>query len=356
MPKKVPIVIALIAAIALPAMAQNPAAYVRPAPAERMARATLSDGFKAVKAGSPAAAIERFYCVAANTPRRSEAGGTANFSLGNYARRSGNLAYAKEYYRRGFDSGARVAPDAGMALANVYVVEGKKSQAAEAFIQVRQRYPGSKQADQASLRTGMCYIGLARVANGKDQDALKQLALRFLVDSSDPEARIQECGILWEFAKDGKIPWRQALSKLRSFADDCPDAPDSAKARAVLMQAEQAYIVKDYDRCLELTRQVTSQYPNCKTEYYAALYTESGALQDTRRDYEALTRLDEIIGGCRDEWNFAGNNARQTATYWKIQSQKRLGMTKEATKTVSFFRTTWPGETFYTPYLEVKVR
>ena len=97
--------IVMLAAIMLPTLAQLQG---RPMTFEQANNVTLSDGFKALKGGDSQIAFDLFQRVAAASPS-SEAGGTANFTLGNVSRKSGDLEYAQEYYRRGFNSKARVA-------------------------------------------------------------------------------------------------------------------------------------------------------------------------------------------------------------------------------------------------------
>ncbi len=342
-------VLLLLAALGQPALAQHCDQLLpQPFPGSLI----LSDGFQALKAGDLPLALDKFGQVISVSPY-SEEGGTANYTLGNLAYKSGNLDDAKDYYRKGFYSCAKVAAASGISLANLYWSQGRKAQAAEIFIRVKKRFPHTEQADVASLKAGMCYIGMARI-DIPNRIALKKLALNFLADSENPEARIQELGIQWEMALDGHTPWKEVLVKLRSFEQDNPTAPASAKARAVLMLAEQAYIVDDYQRCLDEAQEVIDRFPEAKIEYYAALYTKAGGLQALGRDAEAITLLDKIIDECQDTWNYAGNDVRASSAYWKIKSLRKLGLEHDANVAVSHFRKTWPSETFYSPFLEDK--
>lgn len=341
--------IVMLAPIVLPAPANGQGRLMT---CEEATDMILSDGFRALKEGDSQLAYDLFRQVAAASPH-SEASGTANFTLGNAARKTGDLECAKEYYRRGFNSRARIAADSGISLANVYYAEGKKTQAIETFIMVRQRFPNSEQADIASLKTGMCYVGMART-DIKNRSTLKKLALNFLAQSKNGEARIQELGILWELAVDGQIPWQEALNKLESFENDNPHASDSAKARAILMQAEQAFIVDEYQRCIDKAQQVVDKFPNAKREYYAALYNQACAIQELGRDWEAIPLFEKVVTECKDQWNFGGNDVRASAAYWRIESLKNLGLQQDADGAIDQFRKDYPGESFYTPFLEAK--
>jgi len=243
-----------------------------------------------------------------------------------------------------------IAPEASRGIAYTHIALGQRTEAMKAFGDLAAAYPESPQAALAHLRMGMLYISDLR-KDAENAPALRQKALdQFAAALSSKaasaevvaEAALQTLGMRFEAALDGSESWTAVDSALETFEQSHPNAPSKAKARVCLMRAERATSLKNYEEVIRLTEPLPKTYPGLRIESAWSMLLLGSAYAETGRHREAVATFDAIVGGYTDADNFAGNNVRALAVYFKISCLEKLGETAAAAAATAFLKQTWP--------------
>lgn len=305
----------------------------------------LAQGIAALHDKEPAQqtlGVSYLESVIQNAPTSSEAG-TACYQLGCYHKADRDKSLA--YFRQGYGIPGKDQSNAGISVAHTLVATGKKLDAAVVFEEVGTKFPDK--ADYAFYRAGMCHLGESR---GKaDKSALRHKAMDLFARSSaagNLEAKLQVLGMRWEDCCDEKADYAQLIPDLEAYSEDAK-APAYARARCLLMIAEHSQDISENNRVLEFTdRVLTPQFKKCRAERAWAMRVKAEALGDLGRWNDAVDIYTDLYSQFTDSDNFAGNNVRAIALYYKADALKRLGLNDESGTVMAILRQEYP-DTIY---------
>lgn len=283
--------------------------------------------------------------VIQNAPTSPEAG-TAWYQLGSHYRLDREKSLA--CFRQAYGIPGKDQVNGGISTAHTLVAMGKKLDAASAFEDVGAKYPA--EVKYACYRAGMCYLGVSRseAQPAGLRDKAKDLFARSAA-AGNLEAKLQLLGMRWEDCDAGKAKWDGLIPDLEAYARD-PKAPAYARARALLMIAEHSLNSDDNENALAYADEVlATEFKSCRIEQAWATFVKAGALAELERTNDAIELFDTIHSRFTDADNFAGNNVRAAALYFKAELLRKNGQEDQALAVMDELRQEYPDCKFLRP-------
>ena len=177
-----------------------------------------------------------------------------------------------------------LAVDAEFFLATVYAQTGKTEDAVKTFKGVREKYPGTPQAEQSSFQVGQLLLGLDPKAAVGD--------LQGFITKFPKSAFLPSAMFALGSAQAGTGQKDAALTTFKDLATKFPKsepAPFSYFERAKILAAEQKF-----DECVKVMRDFGAQYPDSPALFQA--YDFVAQIQTSQsKGLEAIATYEEFV-------------------------------------------------------------